>query len=87
MSMLLESSYTRRAGGEELRILDKAPCDLHRGTHDAVLYRPRSFYIRKDDDVQYGVISNQKDFLAQALKPQTPVGIMMMIFLKKRKRY
>jgi hypothetical protein len=27
-------------------------------------------------NVQYGVISNQKDFLTQALKPQTPVGLM-----------
>ncbi len=26
--------------------------------------------------MQYGVISNQKDFLTQALKPQTPVGLM-----------
>jgi hypothetical protein len=37
---------------------------------------PRNFYIRKDDDVQYGVISNQASFLKEAMKPQTPEGLM-----------
>jgi hypothetical protein len=37
---------------------------------------PRNFYIRKDDDVQYGVISNQKSFLEETMKPQAHNGLM-----------
>ncbi|MPL59605.1 hypothetical protein SDC9_05159 [bioreactor metagenome] len=77
MSMLLESSYTRTR--QRVRNLESSIKRLATLIVELMMQfytEPRNFYIRKDDDVQYGVISNQKSFIEEAMKPQTPDGLM-----------
>jgi hypothetical protein len=77
MSMLLESSYTRTR--QRVRNLESSIKRLATLIVELMMQfytEPRNFYIRKDDDVQYGVISNQKSFLEETMKPQAHNGLM-----------
>lgn len=74
VSVLIESSYTRTR--QKVRNLEWAIQDLTYLMLELMqqyYVEPRSFYVRKDDQVSYGMISNSPNMAAQAAEPPAEI--------------
>lgn len=75
ISILMESSYTRtRQRVRNLEWTDKRLLYLLIELMQQYYTEPRPYHIRRDDGVEYGYVTNEKNFTLNQMKPNIPMN-------------